>query len=101
LKVTIPESDHRSAVAALGMDPLDAQIRQVYFFDTPDLTLYEHGLVVRARRAQRKGDGSVVKLRPVVPEELPASLRASASFGRRGRRDAGQLQEKRRIPAAS
>src|SRR5215207_5685573 len=67
LKLTLPESDHRSAVSALGMDPLDAQIRQVYFFDTPDLALYGHGLVVRARRTQRKGDDSVVKLRPVVP----------------------------------
>jgi hypothetical protein len=81
LKVTVPESDHRSAVSALGMDALDAQIRQVYFFDTPDLALYEHGLVVRARRTQRKGDDSVVKLRPVVPDELPAELRESVGFG--------------------
>ena len=35
LKLTVPESDHRSTVAALDMDPLDAQIRQVFFFDTP------------------------------------------------------------------
>ena len=81
LKVTVPDSDLRSAAQALGMDPLDAQIRQVYFFDTPDLTLYEHGLVVRARRVQRKGDDSVVKLRPVVPDELPADLRQSKGFG--------------------
>ena len=38
LKLTVPETDHRSAVAALGIDPLDAQVRQVVFFDTPDLT---------------------------------------------------------------
>ncbi len=81
LKLTVPESDHRSAVTALGMDPLDAQIRQVYFFDTPDLALNERGVAVRARRVQRKGDDSVVKLRPVVPSELPAELRKSPSFG--------------------
>lgn len=81
LKLTVPESDHRSAVAALGMDPLEAQIRQVYFLDTPDLELYEHGLVVRARRTQGKGDDSVVKLRPVVPDELPEGLRESPGFG--------------------
>jgi FG-GAP-like repeat len=28
---------------ALAMDPLKAQIRQVYFFDTPDLSLNQHG----------------------------------------------------------
>jgi hypothetical protein len=63
------------------MDPIDAQIRQVFFFDTPDLALNAAGVVVRARRVQRKGDDSVVKLRPVVPAELPAKLRRSSGFG--------------------
>jgi hypothetical protein len=81
LKLTVPEDQQRSAVSALGMDPLEAQIRQVFFFDTPDLTLNQAGVVVRARRVQRKGDDSVVKLRPVVPAELPAKLRESAAFG--------------------
>jgi hypothetical protein len=39
LKLTIPESEGRSALAALGIDPLQAQVRQVFFFDTPSLTL--------------------------------------------------------------
>ena len=81
LKLTVPESDQRSAVAALDMDPLNGQLRQVYFFDTPDLALYEKGVVARARRVQRKGDDSVVKLRPVVPTELSASLRKSPNLG--------------------
>jgi hypothetical protein len=80
LKLTVPESHQTSTVAALGMDPLQAQIRQVFFFDTPDLALDKHGVVVRARRIQGKGDDSVVKLRPVVPAELPAELRASPNF---------------------
>ena len=63
LKLTVPETDHRSAIGALDIDPLDAQVRQVVFFDTPDLTLNEHGIVVRARRIQGKGDDSTVKLR--------------------------------------
>jgi hypothetical protein len=62
------------------MDPLDAQIRQVFFFDTPDLALNQQGIVVRARRVQKKGDDSVVKLRPVVPSDLPRDIR-SPSFG--------------------
>jgi hypothetical protein len=75
LKLTIPESNQRSAVMALALDPLDAQIRQVFFFDTPDLALNRQGVVVRARRIQGKGADSVVKLRPVVPEQLPPDLR--------------------------
>ena len=81
LKLTIPESDQYAAAAALGMDPLDAQIRQVYFFDTPDLRLNSSGVVVRARRVQRKTGDSIVKLRPVIPAELPEALRRSPRFG--------------------
>ncbi len=81
LKLTVPEQDQRSTVTALGLDPLDGQIRQVFFFDTPDLTLNKSGVVVRARRVQKKGDDSVVKLRPVVPHELPAELRRTPGFG--------------------
>jgi hypothetical protein len=81
LKATVPAAELRSTVAGLGLDPLDAQIRQVFFFDTPDLTLDGNGIVVRARRIQGKGDDSVVKLRPVVPSELPAKVRKSPFFG--------------------
>jgi hypothetical protein len=81
LKVTVPEASHRSSARALDLDPLDAQIRQVFFFDTPKLELEKNGLVVRARRSQKKGDDTVVKLRPVVPDELPKSLRRLPDFG--------------------
>ena len=81
LKLTVAESDQRLALEALQIDPLEAQIRQVFFLDTPDLVLNQHGVVVRARRVQGKGDDSVVKLRPVVPDQLPRSLRRSPAFG--------------------
>ena len=80
LKLTIPDSAHRSALRALDVDPLEAQIRQVVFFDTPNLDLDESGIVVRARRSQGADDDTVVKLRPVVPSELPDELRMSPSF---------------------
>jgi hypothetical protein len=75
LKLTVPEEHHRSTITGLGMDPLQAQIRQVYFFDTPDLALNRQGVVVRARRVQGRGDDTVVKLRPVVPDELSDEFR--------------------------
>ena len=80
LKLTVPDSGHYGAAAALEMDPLDAEIRQVYFFDTPDLSLNRQGVVVRARRVQRKDGDAIVKLRPVVPNELPKELRKSPGF---------------------
>jgi hypothetical protein len=81
LKLTVSMSERSAGGAALGVDPLEAQIRQVFFFDTPDLKLNKGGVVVRARRVQQKGDDTVVKLRPVVPNELPAELRSSPNFG--------------------
>ena len=81
LKLTVPTSDHQTAIGALHIDPLDAQIRQVFFFDTPDLSLSKAGVVVRARRVQGKGDDSVVKLRPVVPDQLSKKLRKTEGFG--------------------
>ena len=83
LKLTVPDSGSgfRSTVAALEIDPLDAQLRQVFFFDTPDLLLNQNGVVARARRSQGAVDDSVVKLRPVVPSELPPNLRKLPEFG--------------------
>ena len=77
LKLTIPEPSQRSTVLGLGMDPLGAQVRLVHFFDTPDLQLESAGVVVRGRRVAGRGDDSVVKLRPVVPSELPRKVRES------------------------
>ena len=48
LKLTVSEEHRYSTLTALGIDPLDAYIRQVFFFDTDDLAL-------DARRNRRKG----------------------------------------------
>jgi hypothetical protein len=68
-------------LVALDVDPLEARVRQVFSFDTPDLNLYEHGVVARARRTQTKPDDSVIKVRPIVPNEIPQELRAAEEFG--------------------
>jgi hypothetical protein len=81
LKVSVPESSHRLTLKALNLDPLDSQIRQVYFFDTPGLSLNKAGLVLRARRVQGKPSDSVVKLRPIDPADISKEIRASRNFG--------------------
>ena len=80
LKMSVPDADRRSAVAALDLDPLAADMVQVWFFDTPDLTLDAGGVIVRARRTRTRDDATV-KLRPVVPDELPQKLRDRSGFG--------------------
>jgi hypothetical protein len=79
LKVTVPDSEIRSTADVLGMDPLNAEIRQVVFFDTPDLALSQAGVVVRARRIQGGGGDTVVKLRPVKPADVSREMRRSES----------------------
>ncbi len=81
LKLSVADANRHSTVSALEMDPLDAQIRQVVFYDTADLALNRRGVVVRARRVQGKAGDVVVKLRPVVPKHVPREVRKSASFG--------------------
>ena len=88
LKLTVPVADRTRGAAELGVDPLDGQIRQVFFFDTPDLTLNKLGLVVRARRVQQKGDDSVVKLRPGRPGRAAEEAASLAELRCRGRRHA-------------
>ena len=81
LKLSVPDANQRSTVAALGMDPLESHIRQVFFFDTPGLDLNSHGVVLRARRIQARPGDSVVKLRPVDPENLTPEQRQAPGFG--------------------
>ena len=80
LKLTVPAESQRATIATLPLDPVEAQPRQVFFFDTPDLALNRAGVVVRARRRQGGRGDTVVKLRPVVPAELPAAVRRSPAF---------------------
>lgn len=81
LKLTVPASQQRDAIHGLGLDALDAQIRQVVFFDTPDLALDRAGVVVRARRIQGHEGDSVIKLRPVDPAQVSAGVRRLEGFG--------------------
>jgi hypothetical protein len=55
----------------------------VFVFDPPDLRLNKSGVVVRARRVQGRGDDTVIKLRPIVPGELPQPAWACVTSRRR------------------
>jgi hypothetical protein len=80
LKLTVPDDFQRSAVRILGIDPLDAVLRQVAFVDTPDLRLSSAGVVLRARRTQRRPADLTVKLRPAMPSDVPEGFRDHDGF---------------------
>ena len=80
LKLSVPLSGHRATIESIGLDPVEAQPRQVFFFDTPDLALNRAGLIVRARRFQGGRADTVIKLRPVDPATVDAEFKRSDSF---------------------
>ena len=80
LKLSVPAEGHRAAIRSLGLDPVEAQPRQAYFFDTADLALNRAGLIVRARRFQGGRADTVIKRRPVDPATIEPQLRRSGSF---------------------
>lgn len=75
LKVSVPSTAHGATIRGLGIDPVEAEPRQIFFFETADLELNAAGVVVRARRIQGGRGDTVVKLRPVTPADLPQELR--------------------------
>ena len=95
LKVVAPMHTHRATIGKLGLDPIEAEVRQVYFFDTPNLDLNKAGVVVRARRIQGGAGDTVIKLRPVEPAAIDKELRRSGSF--KTEVDVGRLQLKKSL----
>jgi hypothetical protein len=71
VKATIPSRHVTAALQRYGLDPAKATDRFIYFFDTPDLSLLEAGVIARARRVVGGTHDSTVKFRPVVPDQVP------------------------------
>ena len=80
IKVVVPVPTHRATIERIGLDPVEAQPRQAYFFDTTEFALNKAGVVVRARRIQGGRADTVIKLRPVDPATVDRNLRRSDSF---------------------
>jgi len=80
IKVSVPLTERQRTALSIGLDPVEAQPRHVYFFDTPDQALNRAGLIVRARRRPGGVADTVVKLRPVDPAAIDAELKRSDAF---------------------
>jgi hypothetical protein len=80
IKATVPEHQIDAALLRYNLTVDNDEERYIYFFDTPDLALYQAGMIARARRIVGDRHDSTVKLRPVVPSEVPASWREYEGF---------------------
>jgi hypothetical protein len=79
LKMNVP-AEQRMSLRKLDVDALKGKIREVVFFDTPDLALFKAGVAVRGRRTQGRDDDTVAKLRPCLPNELAPAFRKSSNL---------------------
>ncbi len=79
IKATIPEKQVDQAMEIYGLE-LDQNERFIYFFDTPDLELFETGIIARARRIVGSAHDSTIKFRPIVPDSVPALWRKYSGF---------------------
>ena len=71
IKRTIRADQELRAVRALEVDEDTAEVRLIYFYDTPDLNLFKAGVILRAKLVKDGADDSTVKFRRVEAASIP------------------------------
>jgi hypothetical protein len=80
VKVTVRTDQEMYTVRVFGLDFDSAEAREIYFFDTPALELFDQGLILRARLIKGADDDSTVKIRPIEPATIPDKWRFLPGF---------------------
>jgi hypothetical protein len=80
IKVTIRADQELRAEREMEVDEDTADVRLIYFYDTPDLDLFNAGVVMRARLVKGDADDSTVKFRPVEAASVPGDWRGMKGF---------------------
>lgn len=80
IKVTIRPDQELRATRAMQVNEDTADIRVVYFYDTPDLALFEAGVALRTRLVKGEGDDSTVKYRRAETTAISDTWRTMDDF---------------------
>lgn len=80
IKITVRPEQELRAERALQVNEDTADVRVIYFFDTPDLDLFESGVALRARLIKGDDDNSTAKFRPADPARIPQTWRTLEGF---------------------
>ena len=80
IKVTIRPDQELRAERAMEVNEDTAQVRVLYFYDTPELELFDAGLALRARLVKGDDDDSTVKFRPVEAANVSAAWNETKGF---------------------
>jgi hypothetical protein len=80
IKVTIRPDQELRAERAMELNEDTAEVRVVYFYDTPKLDLFDAGVALRARLVKGDDDDSTVKFRPVEPAKIAEEWKQLKGF---------------------
>ena len=80
IKVTIRPDQELRAERAMEVNEDTAEVRLIYFYDTPDLQLFDAGVVLRGRLVKGDADDSTVKVRPVDAASISEDWRRLNDF---------------------
>lgn len=80
IKITIRPDQELLVERAMEVSEDTADVRLVYFYDTPDLDLFKAGVVLRARLVKADDDDSTVKFRSVEAASVSENWRQSKGF---------------------
>jgi len=80
IKVTIRPDQELRAERAMELNEDTAEVRVIYFYDTPRLALFEAGVTLRARLVKGDDDDSTVKFRPVEAAKISEEWKPLKGF---------------------
>lgn len=80
IKMTVKPEEELRALRTFELDEETAEVRVVYFYDTPKLDLFTGGIALRARLVKGDTDDSTVKVRPVDPGKVSEAWRHTTGF---------------------
>jgi hypothetical protein len=80
IKVTVRPDQELRAERAMEVNEDTADIRILYFFDTPNLDLFEAGLALRARLVKGDRDDTTVKFRRAETKDVSNAWRRLEGF---------------------
>jgi len=80
IKITVKPTEELRALRTLELDEDTAEVRVVYFYDTPKLDLFHAGVALRARLVKGDRDDSTVKIRPVDPSKISEAWKKILGF---------------------
>ena len=80
IKVTMRPDQELRAERAMELNEDTATVRIIYFYDTPQLELFDAGVVLRARLVKGDDDDSTVKFRPVQAKNISEEWKQLKGF---------------------